>query len=136
MSETHFHWPGRYAMWREQGQLWFEVQAGPPGEGEALRIPVAPRLGYAFLMNRRRTELLYAVSVAMAAQRALDTAALHALAELCGGGTEADVAAEAERWNGDGVVAATMAEILGEPLPGGAEPRWFAPMRRVAGRRA
>ncbi|MEO1532606.1 MAG: hypothetical protein AAFU72_10590 [Pseudomonadota bacterium] len=133
MIETHFRWPGRYAMWREAGVLWLEVKTASPAGRRVDRVSLRPRLGYAFLMNRRRTELLYAVAMAMAAQGAFDDDALSALAEICGGGAEADVAALADRWNEDGVVAAVMAEILDVPLPGGDAPRWFAPRRRVVG---
>ncbi|MEO0956912.1 MAG: hypothetical protein AAFY66_00300 [Pseudomonadota bacterium] len=132
MTETHFRRPGRYAMWREEGRLWLEVEVGAKGERATHRAPLAPAQGYAFLMNRRRTELLYALAEAMAVSGAFDADRLAALVERCGAGSEVEIAALADAWNGDGVVAREMGEVLGRALPGGDAPRWFAPISRAA----
>ncbi|MEM6354979.1 MAG: hypothetical protein AAF844_04765 [Pseudomonadota bacterium] len=131
MTETHFRWPGRYAMWREEGRLWLEVEVGARGERATHRVPLAPAQGYALLMNRRRTELLYAIAEAMAGSGAFDADRLAALVERCGVGSEVEIVALADAWNGDGVVAHVMGDVLGRALPGSDAPRWFAPIRRA-----
>ncbi|MEM7498738.1 MAG: hypothetical protein AAF371_12185 [Pseudomonadota bacterium] len=131
MSETHFRWPGRYAMWREAGGLRLEVEAGPEGARRPFRADLRPAEGYAFLMNRRRTELLYAIAEAMAAAGALDDAAFRELVNACATGTEDEIAALATRWNAEGRVVDSLAALLGAPVPGCAAPRWFARRRRA-----
>ncbi|MEM8625217.1 MAG: hypothetical protein AAGG47_17075 [Pseudomonadota bacterium] len=133
MREEHFRLPGRYAMWREGGTLWLEVETGSPGARRAQRTALPRRHGYALLMNRRRTELLYAIAEAMTERAAFDETALAALAEEIATAQEPALVSLAERWNGTGAVANALDAILPMPLPrqpGRAAPRWLAPMPR------
>jgi hypothetical protein len=133
-AETHFHRPGRYAMWREAGTLRLCLSVeGPRGPVMHHRF-LPPRLGYLFLMNRRRTELLYAIATAMAAGDALDAPAFDRLVETAAEAPESGLAALADRWDRAGQVSAALAALLGAPPACGPEgrPRWFARPRRGA----
>ncbi|MEO1773683.1 MAG: hypothetical protein AAFS07_01890 [Pseudomonadota bacterium] len=125
MRETHFAWPGRYAMWREDGVLWFAIEGS-----RRVATPIPPRQGYRFLMDRRRTELLYAIASAVQAEDTLSASGLRALATTLSEGSEEAVAREANRWNGCGRVMAALTEIIGAEIPQTPEPRWFAAVPR------
>ncbi|MEM6678545.1 MAG: hypothetical protein AAF675_11820 [Pseudomonadota bacterium] len=126
MRETLFDWPGRYALRREHGVLVLSVDV----RSRRFTAHPSPSEAYAFLMARRRTELLYAIAQSMAAAGALEDDGFGSLMHTCAGASVAELCALAERWNGQGLVAETMTALLGRPLPG-TPPRWFARLPRA-----
>ncbi|MEL6478876.1 MAG: hypothetical protein AAFR17_16215 [Pseudomonadota bacterium] len=122
MSEEIFHFPGRYRLAREAGRLTLTLWLGAAEHCFALR----PRQGYALLMGRRRTELLYAIAVA---QHEVGAGPDTTLIDLCTEGSEVEISALATRWDDNGMVTLALAEVLGQPI---FSPHWFAPRRRTA----
>ncbi|MEM8791265.1 MAG: hypothetical protein AAGE80_06590 [Pseudomonadota bacterium] len=115
IEEDLFDNPGRYRLARQDGALRIEVVVGQGATLRQLSAPVRPAEAYAFLMARRRTELLYALAGAIEADEpAHSEPGFRDLVSICAAASESDLAALADRWNTSGNVEKRLSDLLGQ----------------------